>query len=132
MNRFAALWNKHEERLKPDGPDGLTLGDQRVVFEEETMPVQKNLPQGHLDSVIRMIFREGRDRVVSLQHATHNTLKRLKVRRNLTRAVVAMPAGSDQVDLMSLFVWMNKVTREDKAAIAQVVAIDATASSRLG
>jgi len=131
MNRLIAAWQKHEHRLKYDGPDSITFGDRKIVLEEEKdMPIQKHMPQQHFDNVIRMIHCSSRERILSIRHATYNTLRRLKVRRNKALAVTAIPAGSDQHDVMSLFVWMNKVNREDKEAVEQILTMDATAVLR--
>ena len=56
--------------------------------------------------------------------------KRLKLKRDLTKAIKGIPNGRDQVDHGTLFTWMNKLTNKDKKAIRQLIAIDATACKR--
>ena len=96
------------------------------------MAVEKQLPQNQLDNVIRMIHSSDRGRVLSLRNATYNTLQRLQVRRDTKTAVGSMPDGSDHCDLMSIYVWLNKILPTDTDAVAQVVQIDATAVARTG
>lgn len=90
------------------------------------------LPQNHFDNVVRAIKRCDADRVKVLQSGLLQTLIRLKARRNLSKAVTTVPPGSDQVDFMSIIVWSEGVERGDKAAVAQVVALDATTVARTG
>lgn len=96
------------------------------------MPVQAELPQSQLDNVLRMVHSADRDKVLALRNATFNNMKRLGVRRDRSKAVAKMPNGSDQFDLMSIFVWMAKVAKADKAAVEQIIQIDATAVARTG
>jgi len=95
------------------------------------MPVDKHLPEGQFNNVIRMIKLGSIDQVKSLKTATWNTLKRLDISRNKAVAKVKVPKGSDQVDIGSLIAWMGKVELGDKKAVKQVVAIDATACRRV-
>ena len=87
------------------------------------------LPSG-LDSIVRMVHRADHDRVTWIVTATHQTLCRLKAKRDTSKAVTKVPAGSDQADLGSLKEWLDRITPADKAAIAQVQVIDATAFAR--
>ena len=92
--------------------------------------VQVELSTGGFNSIIRMVQRADYDRVQWVVTATHETLRRLKAKRVPTAAVTKMPDGSDQADLGSFKAWLDKLTPADKAAIAQVQAIDATAFAR--
>jgi hypothetical protein len=96
------------------------------------MPDQFNveLLPGGLNTIIRLIHRAGTEQVLVLQAATLNTLQRLKVKRDISKAVAKTPEGSDQIDLGSVIVWLNKIERKDAAAIAQLVVIDATCVAR--
>lgn len=131
MNQLVARWQVHERNRKPDTPDSAAIGEVKLLLQEEKM-IQKELPDNQFASVIRMVNSADRERVLALRNATFNTLKRLKLRRDATKAVTNLPAGSDHVDLMSLYVWLSKVEAADKAAVEQVVKIDATAVSRTG
>ena len=97
------------------------------------MPVQIELPQDQLDNVLRLIFTANRERVTALRNASYYALRRLGVRRrSRAEAATKMPEGSDHCDMMSVFVWMNKVQPTDREAVAQIALIDATAATRLG
>ena len=94
------------------------------------MPIQKELPVNHFNNVIRSIHRADRDRVMWLRNVTFYTLRKLRVGRDLSKAVGKMPAGSDQCDTGSIHTWCEKILPTDTVAVAQLVAIDATAVSR--
>ena len=96
------------------------------------MSVQVELPVGQLNNVIRLIHCAERERVEVLRTATESTLARLKVARNLRKAIGKTPAGSDQWDVGSIVAWLNKIKATDALAIQQLVAIDATVVSRTG
>jgi len=152
MNRIVNLFNKSEQRrLKNIVPDSITIDGQETQLERseemadrkaphtaailDGSPPQKSkvdltLPKNHFNNVIRSIKKSSLDRVQSVRHQTHSTLKRLKLERDLTKAIKGIPKGSEQVDHGTLFTWMNKITSGDKKAIRQVIAIDATAVKR--
>lgn len=96
------------------------------------MPDQfnKEMLPGGFNSVIRMIHRSGTEQVLVVRAATLAALQRLKIKRDLSKAITKMPEGSDQIDLGSIVVWVDKIQRKDTAAIAQLVALDATCCSR--
>ena len=84
------------------------------------------------NNVIRLCKTASLDRVAQLRQSTFVNLKRLGVKRDSSKAVAGVPNGSDQHDLMSLFVWAANIRAEDKDAIKQLVAIDATCVARSG
>jgi hypothetical protein len=88
------------------------------------------LSPGGYNTIIRMVHRADHDRVQWVVSATHEALCRLKAKRIPAAAVAKMPEGSDQADLGSFKAWLDKLIPADKAAIAQVQAIDATAFAR--
>jgi hypothetical protein len=92
---------------------------------------QKEMNQSHFNNVIRSIKNGSIDHTKYLRHATHINLRRLRVRRNVSKAVSGIPKGSDQASPMSVVRWMEKITRKDAKAIEQLVAIDATAVVRM-
>jgi len=94
------------------------------------MPVQKELPVNHFNNIIRLLHQVDRERVLWVRHVTFTNLKRLGVKRDSTKAVVKMPAGSNQCDTGSIRDWCTKLKPGDAAAIKQLVAIDATAFAR--
>jgi hypothetical protein len=97
------------------------------------MPIQIELPENHFDTIIRCIKKFPLDRVDFLRNATFHTLKRLRVKRDLSKAVSGIPKGSDHLNVMSIVVWMSKISaRNDQTekAVAQIVAIDATCVAR--
>ena len=97
------------------------------------MPVQIELPDNQFDTVIRNIKQMSIDNVNFLRYHTFHTLKRLRVKRDLTKAVAGIPDGSDHLNMQSIVVWMNKIaakTDQTKKAIAQIVSIDAACCGR--
>lgn len=121
------------------------------------MPVLKQLQANHFDTIIRQIKKAAIGKVEPIQTATHANLRRLKLGRDVSKAVEGIPDGSDQWDPMSLIAWMGKLTKVDKVpkdassdtpeviadnarrriaakdaakAVAQLVAIDATCVAR--
>ena len=95
------------------------------------MPVEAKLPPNHFSNVIRLIKNAPLDRAKVLKTATWETLRRLGVKRDPSKAVSGLPKGSDQGDIMSLVAWMYRIKPEDKEAVEQVVAIDATCYARV-
>jgi len=132
MNQIVRRWRRHVERVSqlPKAPDTVTIDNQKLKFKEPKMAKEVRLPKRHFDSVVRMIKRSSMDRAMMLRTATYNTLKRLGVRRNRSKAVLGVPDGSDQVDTGSIVAWLNKVKPSNADAIQQVVAIDATVVQR--
>ena len=96
------------------------------------MAVEKKLLDGQLNNVIRMIKQGPMERVLSIKTMTHKTLKRLKVKRDATKARTKLPRGSDQVNVGTLFTWLNSIGKEDEGAVKQLVVIDATCCRRVG
>jgi hypothetical protein len=94
------------------------------------MPVQKEMIDNHFNNVIRLLHRADRERVLWVRHVTFTHLRRLGVKRDPTKAVAKMPAGSDQCDTGSIRDWCIKLKSCDTEAIKQLVAIDATACLR--
>lgn len=94
------------------------------------MPIQIRLPDNQFNNVIRVIKKSQVDRVKNIRQISFDTLKRLKVKRDLSKAVKGIPKGSDQTNVRAIIDWMNKVERKNKWAVRQVVAIDATAVVR--
>ncbi len=94
------------------------------------MPVQKELPQNQLNNIIRMVLKADQERALAIRQATFDTLKRLRVPRDLSKATTKTPNGSDQCDIGSIITWLNKVEKIDSVAITQIVLIDATAVAR--
>ena len=88
------------------------------------------LSPGGFNTIIRMVHRADHDRVEWVLSATNEALCRLKAKRVPAAAVAKMPEGSDQADLGSFRTWLDGITTVDKAAIAQIQAIDATAFAR--
>ena len=95
------------------------------------MPVVAKMPTSHFDTVIRMLKRAESDRVKQVRMASFRNLKRLGVKRDVSKAVVKLPTGSDQVDVGSVVTWMDKIKPENKSAIRQLVAMDATSVRRM-
>ena len=95
------------------------------------MSVIKELLPNQFNNVIRQIKRAHIDRAASIRTVTFMALKRLGIKRNKSKAVEGMPEGSDQGNVRAIIEWLDKIDRKDKEAIAQLIAIDATATVRV-
>jgi len=155
MNKAVDSWNRHEQSRKPDVPDVVHFDGVAVSVSEEVkvpkkkkdrvleslakdtvpdvvVPASVALTEYQFNSIIRQIKRNAEDRVAVLRATTHAALKRLKVPRDVTKAVAGpAPAGSDQGDAQSFVVWSKRIKADDEAAVVQLVAIDATATVRV-
>jgi hypothetical protein len=129
MNQTVRAWNNHLERSGPDMPDAVNV-DGGKIYLKEIEPMAA-LPKNHFQSVVRLILRSQPERVMVLRTATHEALKRLGAKRDLSKAWTKVPkGGSDQGDMMSIITWLKSVDKSDAEAVAQVVSLDATAVSR--
>lgn len=152
MNRLVRSWERYTSRRKYQGPDGVVVEDRKFKMESPEMAerkkpqtepvldnsaakanpklekskVVKELSKEHYNNVIRFAKNASLERVNTLRTVTYNTLKRLQVKRNLKKAVSGIPKGSDHGDVGSLKTWMDSINRNDKKAVRQIVAIDAT------
>ena len=95
------------------------------------MPIEKHLPKQHFDHLIRIIKTASFEVVKQIRTAAFITLKRLNVKRQKSKARHKIPKGSDQIDIQSIIVWMNKVQACDTKAVEQIVILDATACIRM-
>jgi len=91
----------------------------------------KEMSKAHLNNVLRWIKKARYESIVQLRQKAYHTRNRLGVKRDMQRAAKKMKRGSDQMDLRLVVVWMDSITVEDKEAISQLVAIDATATSQI-
>ncbi len=132
MGRFVDRWRAKRKRPKYDGPDALIIDGEKLIFEEKNMPVLVELNKAQYNSTIRMVKQAGVDRLKFVRSATYVALKRLGVARNLSKAAKKTPRGSDQHNTGNLVTWLARVSPKDKKAVRQIVAIDATAVTRMG
>jgi hypothetical protein len=101
--------------------------------KDDAGPVVKELPLNQFRTALRGIHNADRDALGPLRDATFTNLRRLRTRRDKSKAVNRRPRrGSDQADQGSLITWMSKIGRKDAAAIDQLLAIDATIVARMG
>ena len=101
-------------------------------MSEDQVQQTDALTEYEFNSIIRQIKKSSEDRVAVLRTATHAALKRLKVRRAVSKAVKGpAPEGSDQSDGQSFAVWTQRLQKKDVEAVKQLVAIDATATVRI-
>jgi hypothetical protein len=96
------------------------------------MPVEKQLPAGQFDNVVRWVKLSDAGRLKLLSVAVTSAVERLGIKSKPFHAVAGIPAGSDQFDGGSVVEWMSKVEKGDRAAVAQIRALDATLKIRLG
>ena len=148
MNQTVRAWNRCLARPKCEGPDSIVVDDVKITLpEEKEMPGKKkekrerdkkkgpknrvrSLGGPQFNRVIRVAKLADIDQVRQLRTATFTTLKELKVKRDLSKAVVGVPKGSDQVNSGDVLRWLRQVPSDDAAAVAQVVALDATLQNR--
>lgn len=88
------------------------------------------LPKNQYNNVIRCLLRGSSDRALQIRNETFAKLRELKTDRDSSKAVTSIPGGSDQVDMMSIVLWIRGIKPGQKKAIGQLIAIDATAVSR--
>ena len=96
------------------------------------MPVVVTMSRPQFKWVIRQIKTGKIDRVKSIEVGTLAAVKRLGVKRDPTKAVRGIPVGPDQGNVRTILDWLDRVKPENKRAIKQVIAIDATAAARIG
>jgi hypothetical protein len=73
------------------------------------------------------------DVIEQVRSVTYIRLKDLGVSRDVSKCCSKLPRrGSNDIDIQSFVVWVNKVQATDKSAIEQLVAIDATVVARTG
>jgi len=132
MNQMVRSWNRCQEREKYKGPDAVSIDGERFLLEEKEME-DLTMSSYNFDSLIRQIKQNSLDQVKGLKTITYSTLKRLNLKRDKSKAVAGIPKGSDQSNLQSFAVWCQKLTNEKShvKAVAQLVAIDATAAIRV-
>ncbi len=154
MNKLVSLWNKHEQRNKYEGPDTVTIDGRKIqvegidvmaarkkphttaVLDNDAVKKDKNtekslivheLSNHDFNSLISYILTSTSDRSMELRVVTHETLKRLRIKRNESKARVKIPKGvSIQVNTGSIIAWMRNIERKHKKSLAQLVVIDAT------
>lgn len=157
MNKICDAWNKHENRKTYDGPDSISIEGQKFQFEEINMAVRKKpvtepvfdndavnkdknvekslivheLSKHDFNSLILYLLKSPIHKAQIIRAATWATLKRLRVKRNKSKARVKIPKGvSNQGDAGSIVMWLSKIKPEHKTSIKQLIIIDATAVGR--
>lgn len=97
------------------------------------MPIDKCLPPGQFDSVVRWIKRAEADRLAQFDNVLTLAVRRLGITRWKARtAVGGVPEGSDHYELGSLIEWLDRITPDDREAVEQVRRLFATIRVRLG
>lgn len=91
----------------------------------------KELPAYQYNSVLKAVFSSDVEKRQELRQITFDTLRRLAVKRNAKQAVARAPRrGSNDFSVGSFKWWADRIDSGDKAAIEQLVTIDATLVSR--
>ncbi len=137
MNRIVDAWNRSQRR-RPVGPDSISIDGEERFFEEKKMAdgVEFALTKQVFAKYVRMAKSLGLEKVREVRTITWEALKRLGVKRDLSKAVKGVPKGSDQLNVSNVILWLRSVPREgedkySKKAVRQVVALDATLHNRL-
>ena len=84
------------------------------------------------NQMIRIIKTAPIARARLVRTAARGALNRLGIKADSSKVVAGIPKGHDHFNGMSVSAWFDKVKAEHKRAIRQVVAIDATATARMG
>lgn len=85
------------------------------------------------DRYVKLCFAGSADSVGQLLTGATIHLKRIRVKADPTKALTKFSKdASESVNLQNLFRWMEKLTKRQRKAVAQLVALHATASRRLG
>jgi hypothetical protein len=80
-----------------------------------------------------MTFLGSTNSVQQLKETATIHLGRIGVKPNTSKAVSVCPQeASNNTNLQSLFVWMSSLDKGHKRAVAQLVALHASACRRLG
>lgn len=91
------------------------------------------LDPGDFDRYVKVCFNGSTGAVKQLKTTAENQLKRIGAKPNLAKAATKVPQdASDNVNLQSLYRWMEKLGRQHKRAVAQLQTLHATAVRRLG
>jgi hypothetical protein len=91
----------------------------------------RHLDDGGFNGVICMMLDGAVGDALFVRNNTFLKLKELKVKRDLSKAVKSVPKTAHP-NMRTFLDWMSKVTKDDEKAVAQIVAIDATAVARGG
>ncbi len=93
--------------------------------------VVRHMTKPNFFSTLRQVLKSNSEKIKQVRTASFQNLKRLGVKRDLTKAVTEIPEGSDQLNVGSLVDWMAKIQPGDDRAINQLVVIDATCVKRM-
>ena len=100
---------------------------------DDTILSINTLGPGDFDRYVKICFNGSAEPVQQLMGAAAVHLKRIGVKPNPSKAVAKFnPDASDAFNLQNLYRWMEKLTKRHRKAVAQLVALHATASRRLG
>ena len=108
----------------------LTAGELAVQDEVNANKTQVHLSKSHFNNVVRYLKVCPLNNAQQIRTLTYNTLKRLQVKRDLSKAPKGIPGGSDQFDGGSLLNWMDSILPADTKAVEQVIALDALCCQR--
>lgn len=130
MNQIVQAWNRCSNRKKHEGPDSLTVEDITVQFDKDSDMKTEALTSEQFDTIIRLVKEAELGRVNGIRGLTFSAMKRLQVKRDKMKAVKGIPKASCQVNLGSFTTWLSSVCKDNKKAMEQIIAIDATAVKR--
>ena len=112
-------------------PQTEAVADSSVA--DHSILVTNMLDSGDFDRYVKMCFNGSAGPVKQLKDTAKQHLDRLGVKPDLSKAATKNPTeASDNVNLQSLYRWMEKLGREHKRAVAQLKALHATTVRRLG
>ncbi len=134
MNVLVDAWDQVEERKdRLRQRDSIVIDGEERLFEEkkEMAGVEYRLGRDRYRKYLRLAKSMKLEDVISLRTITWETLKRLRVPRDLKKAVKGVPKGSDQVNVSDVVTWLRSIPAEgqrkyDRRTVRQLVALDAT------
>jgi hypothetical protein len=153
--------HESRKRIPFDTPDTLVLDGQAVILIDphqqvsefdmaqrkapQTEPVLDSagrqqqaatniiaeLPKADFHKVLHYVQNSSQEQARQLRTATFNTLKRLGVKRDTSRAIDRAVRSDGRLgDTRSIVVWMNRIAPGDKKAVDQLLVIDACCVKR--
>lgn len=142
MNKLVENWKVCKDDLQPDG---ITIDGDHIMAErknpqteyvedssaaDDTDLRQTHLPKKHFNTYVRFVKSAPIDSVKQVRTETYNNLKRLGVKRDLTKAPGGVPKGSDQVDVGTLVRFLRSIDSSHTKAVEQLIALDAACCKR--
>lgn len=146
MNLLLKKWKNQQSTKLDHQPDGIIIdGEYRVMAQRKKPQTEHvsdsseadntdrrvcHLSRSDFNSFIRFIRNGSVESIKQVRTETFNALKRLGVKRDLTKAPTKTPNGSDQSDVGTLIKFLRGIEPTSETAIIQLIVLDAAACQR--